>query len=135
MLGFRSICWVDQKSRHFFWEQPSKYCVAEFTAIFVWCYQVDLDDIQWNEVATSTAHNFSNSWPLTLNFSNMINLCPNIWFIKNSKCQQLFFRKRSRQKNTNFSYFKGPLFRNGWPIDMNIGVFWETCGLSKSAVL
>ena len=22
-------------SRHFFWEQPSKYCIAEFTAIFV----------------------------------------------------------------------------------------------------
>ena len=114
MLGFRSICWVDQKSRHFFWEQPSKYCVAEFTAIFVWCYQVDLDDIQWNEVATSTAHNFSNSWPLTLNFSNMINLCPNIWFIKNPKCQQFAFWKRSRQKTQIFHNFKGPLFRNGW---------------------
>ena len=33
------------------------------------CYQVDLDDIQWNEVATSTVLNFNNSWPLYLNFS------------------------------------------------------------------
>ena len=51
------------------------------------CYYVDLDDIQWNEVATSTVRNFNNSWPLYLIFLNMINLCPNIWFIKNSKCQ------------------------------------------------
>ena len=48
------------------------------------CYYVDLHDIQWNEVATSTASNFNSSWPLYLNFSNMMILCPNIWFIKNS---------------------------------------------------
>ena len=69
------------------------------------CYYVDLDDIQWNEVATSTARNFNNSWPLIFNFSNMINLCPNIAFVKNSKCQQLFFWKTSHQKNSDFSYF------------------------------
>ena len=51
------------------------------------CYEADLDDIQWKEVATSTAHNFNNSWPLYLNFSNVINLCPNIWFIKDFTCQ------------------------------------------------
>ena len=41
--GFRSISkklggWIKKRqtfSRHFFWEQPSKYCIAEFTAIFV----------------------------------------------------------------------------------------------------
>ena len=42
------------------------------------CYCVDLDDIQWYEVATSTTPNFNNSWPLYLNLSNMISLCPNI---------------------------------------------------------
>ena len=26
------------------------------------CYEVDLDDIQWNEVATSMASNFNDSW-------------------------------------------------------------------------
>ena len=137
MLGFRSICWMDQKSRHFFWEQPSKYCVAEFTAIFVWCYQVDLDDIQWNEVATSTAHNFSNSWPLTLNFSNMINLCPNIWFIKNPKCQQFFhLKKEPPKKHKFFIFLKGCYFVMGSPIDMNVDVFWETSvGFLKSVVL
>ena len=76
--------------------------------------KVDLDDIQWNEVATSTARNFNNSWPLYLNFSNMINLCLSIWFIENSKCQQFLFWKRSRQEKTKiFHILKGPLFRNG----------------------
>ena len=69
-------------------------------------YWADLDDTQWNEVATSTARNFNNRWPLYLHFSNMINVCLNIWFIKNSKCQQFLFCKGSRQKkSTNFSYF------------------------------
>ena len=62
------------------------------------CYYVDLDDIQWNEVATSTVRNFNNSWPLYLIFLNMINLCPNIWFIKNSKCQQFFHLKKEPSK-------------------------------------
>ena len=31
------------------------------------CYKVDVDDIQCNEVASSTAGNFNNSWPLYLN--------------------------------------------------------------------
>ena len=104
----------------------------------VYCYfcvlviKVDLDDIQWTKVATSTAHNYNNNWPIYLNFSNMINLCPNIWFIKNSKCQQFVFWKRSRQKTQIFHIFKGPLFRNGWPYWYE---FWrilrDSCGLSK----
>ena len=94
--------------------------------------KVDLDDIQWNEVATSTARNFNNSWPLYLNFSNMINLCLSIWFIENSKCQQFLFWKRSRQKSTIFHIFTGPSFRNGW---LYWHEYWRVlrnfCGLSK----
>ena len=83
-------------------------------------------------VATSSARNFNNNWPIYLNFSNMIKLCPNIWFIKNSKFQQFVFWKRSRQKTQIFHIFKGPLFRNGWPYWYE---FWrilrDSCGLSK----
>ena len=94
------------------------------------CYQVGLDDIQWNEVATSTARSFNNTWFLYLQFSYMISLCPNIWLTKNSKCQEFLFWRKSSQKNTNF--FKGSLFRNGW-------LYWygcwlvlrDLCGLSK----
>ena len=121
-----------------FWEQPSKHRISEFTAIFVCLLlKVDLDDIQSAEVATSTtASNFNNSWPIYLNFSNMINLCPNIWFIKDSKCQQFVFWKRSRQKTQIFHIFKGPLFRNGWPYWYDVDVFWETSvGFLKSVVL
>ena len=119
-------------SKHLFWEQPSKYCIPEFTAFLCACYWVDLEDVHWNKVATSTTCNFNNSWPLYLIFLNIINLCPNIWFIKNSKCQQFVFWKRSRQKTQIFHIFKGPLFRNGW-------LYWyecwrvlrDFCGLSK----
>ena len=94
------------------------------------------DDIPWNEVVTSTARTFNNSWPLHLTFSN-INLCPNILFIKNSKCQQSFLEKGAAKKKPQiFHIFKGLLFCNGWPIDMNIGVFWETSvGFLKSVIL
>ena len=62
------------------------------------CYYVDLDDIQWNEVATSTVRNFNNSWPLYLHFSNMIILCQIFDSLKiPNLCN--FFKKRSRQKN------------------------------------
>ena len=76
-------------------------------------------------------NNFINSWLLCLHFSNMVNLCPNISFIKYSKCQQFLFWRKSRQKNTNFS-FQGALFRNGW---LYWYKFWRVlrdfCGFSK----
>ena len=101
------------------------------------CYYVGLDDTQWNEVATSTARNFNNSWPLYLSFSNMINLCPDIWFIKNSKCYQFLFWKKNRQKKHKFFIFlKGSYFVMSDHIDMKVGVFWETSvGFLKSVVL
>ena len=96
------------------------------------CYYVDLDDIQWNEVATSTARNFNNSWPLYLHFPNMINLCPNIWFIKNSKCQQFFHLKKQPPKKQIFHIFKRLLFRNGQPYWYECWrVLRDFCGLSK----
>ena len=100
-------------------------------------YWVDLDDFQWYEVATSTARNFNNSWPLHLNFSNMINTCLNIWFIKNRECQQFLFWQRSHQKKHKFFIFlKGRYFVIGGTILMDVGAFWETyVGSLKSVVL
>ena len=67
----------------------------------------------------------------------MINLCPIIWFIEISKCQQSYFGKRSRQKNHKFFIFlKGRYFVMGGSIDMNVGAFWETSvGFIKSVIL
>ena len=107
-------------SRHFFWERPSKYCIVEFTAVFV-CLL-----LSWSRrysIVTSTAHNFNNSWPLHLTFSNMINLCPNIWFIKNSKCQQYFLKKEPPKKHRFFIFLKGRYFVMGGPIDMMLACF------------
>ena len=49
----------------------------------------------------------------------------------------IFLKKRSRQKKRKFFIFlKGRYFVMGGPIDMNIGVFWETfVGFLKSLVL
>ena len=70
------------------------------------CYLVGLDDdIQWNKVETSAARNFNSSWLLYLHFSNRINLCPNIWFIKNSKCQKNVTLKKEPPKKHNFLIF------------------------------
>ena len=100
------------------------------------CYLVDLDDIQWNEAATSTASNFNNIWPLYLNYSNMINLCPNIWFIEKSKCQWFLFWKKNRQKNKLFIFSKIRYFVMGGPIDMSVCLFWETfAGFQKIVAL
>ena len=123
---------VDQKtfSAHFLWERPSKYCIVELTVVLV-CLLLSWSrrySMKWS----LTARNFNNSWPLYLNFSNMINLCSNIWFIKNAKCQWFFFKKKEPPKETQiFHISKGP-FRNGWP---NWYECWrvlrDLCGFSK----
>ena len=87
-----------------FQSSPQNTVLPSLLLFLCACYYFDLDDIQWNEVATSTARSFINSWPLYLIFWNMINFCPNVWFIKNSKCQQAFHLKKELPKNTNFSY-------------------------------
>ena len=107
-------------SLQFFLERPSTYCIVEFTAIFMFCLLRWSKRYQWNKVATSLARDFNNSWPLYLNFSNMINLWPNIWFIKNSKCHQFLFWKRRRQKTKFLNIFKGPSVCNGWS-------YWYEC--------
>ena len=100
--------WVGQNSSNFYEIFPLTAALLKITlsSLLLFscaCYYVHLDDIQWNEVATSTGRGFNNSWLLYLHFSNMVNLCPSIWFIENSKCQFLCWRK-SRRKN-KFSIF------------------------------
>ena len=57
------------------------------------CYQDDLSDSERNEIASSTARNFNNSWLLYVKFSETINLCRNIWLIENWKYQIFLFWK------------------------------------------
>ena len=77
------------------------------------CYLVGLDDdIQWNKVETLAARNFNSSWLFKyLHFSNRINLCPNIWFIKNSKCQKIVtLKKEPPKKHYFFIFLRGRFF-------------------------
>ena len=104
-------------SRHFSWEQSSKYCIAEFTAIFV-C------------LLLSGCRRYSMKWSKQLR--RPVNLCPNIWFINNSKCQQFFHLKKQPPKKQVFHNFKRLFFRNGQPYWYEWWrVLWDFCGLSK----
>ena len=141
----------DLKGRHFVAASPknSKLLLdisfdSGFQKIVLWslllnlcaCYWVDLVDIQWNKVGTSTVRKFSNSWPLYLNFSNMINLFQNIRFIKTLKCPQFLFWKKNRQKTQIFHFLKDRYFVMCRFLDMNLGVFWDTSeGFRKIVVL
>ena len=69
------------------------------------CYHDDLSDSERNEIASSTAHNFNNSWLLYVKFSETINLCRDIWLIENWKCQIFLFLKEKAPKRIKFSIF------------------------------
>ena len=118
----------------FFWERLSNIVYQVYCHFHVLVIKFILDYIQWNIVATSTIRNFNNSSPLYLNFSNIINLCLNNWFIEDLKISSIFFWKRSRQKIPQiFHILKGPLFRNGRSYWYK---YWrilrDFCGLSKN---
>ena len=70
-----------------------KNLLSSFLLFSSACYQDDLSDSERNEIASSAAHNFNNSWLLYVKFSETIKLCQNIWLIKNWKCQLFVFLK------------------------------------------
>ena len=136
------LWWVYQKSSNFwktfsFESGSQKILLLILLLLSCCCYYFHLDDIEWNEVPTLTGCNCNNSWPLYLNFSNMIKLCRNYRLIENSKCQQLFILKKEPPKKHNFFIFlKSHCFVMGDPIDINVDVFWKTyVDFLKSMVL
>ena len=110
-------------SRHFSREKPSKYCIVEFTTVFV-CLLLSWSrrySMKWS--SNFDGRNFSNSWLLHLTLSNMINLCPNIRFTKNSKCQQYFLKTEPPKKHNFFIFLKCRYFVMGGPITMMLACF------------
>ena len=82
-----------------------KNVLSSFLLFSSVCYQDDLSDSERNEIASSTAGNFNNTWLLYVEFSETINLCRNIWLIENWKCQLFLFLKEKASKRTKFSIF------------------------------
>ena len=62
----------------------------------------------------------------------MINLYPDNLFTKNSKCQQ-FFEKTAAKKEKRLVFLKDRYFIIGDPININVGVLRDFCGLSKKS--
>ena len=44
---------------------------------------------------------------------------------------EIFILKKKKKPRQKLSFLRGRYFVMGSPIDMNVGVFWETSGLSK----
>ena len=56
--------------------------------------------------------------------------------VKIQNVSNFYFKKITAQPTKSFHYFKGLLFSNGWPNDMNGSVSYETrVGFLKSVVL
>ena len=97
-LKNRHLWWVGQRTWNFqqntfFGVSFQKNVFSSFLLFLSLCYQDDLSDSERNEIASSTARNFNNSWLLYVKFSEAINLCRNIWLIENWKCQLFLFLK------------------------------------------
>ena len=94
-LKGRLLWWVDWKVKFLqdisFDNGFHKIVLSSLLLFSCAFYKVDLGNIQWKQVTTSTTRNFDNNWPLYLNFSNMINLCPNIWFKKIQNVRKFYF--------------------------------------------
>ena len=104
-----------------------KNVLSSFLLFSSVCYQDDLSDSERNEIASSTARNFNNSWLLYVKFSETINLCQNIWLIENWKCQLFFiFEIKGAKKDKIFNFLKGSFSVMRGPMDMIFGVFSKT---------
>ena len=119
------LWWMDQKTSNFYQifvliAAFLKNCIIEFPVVFI-CLL-----LSWSgRYSMEWSSKFDGSWfqqyltPIPP-FFNMINLCPNIWFIKNSKCRPFLFWRKNYQKSTIFTFFKRPFIRNG-------GLYWYEC--------
>ena len=82
-----------------------KNILPSFLLFLSVCYQDDLSNSERNEIASSAACNFNNSWLLYVKFSKTIKLWRNIWLIENWKYQLYLFLKLKAPKRAKFSIF------------------------------
>ena len=131
------MCWVGQRPSNF--QQTlvlvlafKKNVLPSLLLFLSVCYQDDLSDSERNEIASSTARNFNNSWLLYVKFLEKIKLCRNIWLTENWKCQSFYIWNKRRQKGQNFQFFKGQFLRNAWPYGYDFWrVFRDLCEASN----
>ena len=121
-------------SRHFFWEQPSKYCIAEFTAIFV-CLLLSWSrrySMKWS--SNFDGPQFQQYIPQFFKYDKPL---PKYLIHWKFKMSAIFILKKEPPKNPKFFMFlRGRYFVMGEPIDMNADVFRKTSvGFLKCVVL
>ena len=70
-----------------------KNVLASLLLFYFICYEIVFSHIKWTEIASSAARNFNNNWPMYVKFSEMINVCRNIWLIENANRHIFLFLK------------------------------------------
>ena len=87
----------------FFSVSFQKNVLSGFLLFSFVCYQDDQIDSERNEITSSKTRNNNCLW--YVKFSEIINLCRNIWLIENWKVSRLYFWNKRRQKIAIFSMF------------------------------
>ena len=117
-------------SRHFFWEWPSKYCIAEFTAIFV-CLLLSWSrrySMKWS--SNFDDPQFQQYIPQFFKYDKPL---PKYLIHWKFKMSAIFILKKEPPKNPQFfDVFKRWLYRNVRPYWYECrGILRDFCGLSR----
>ena len=70
-----------------------KNVLPSLVLIYFVCILAVVSCIKWTKIAAWTARNFNNSWPINVKFSEVMNVCRNIWLIENSNCYLFWILK------------------------------------------
>ena len=106
-----------------------KNVLSSFLLFSSVCYQDDLSDSKRNKIASSTAHNFNNSWLLYVKFSETINVTYKLIYLTYRKLKMsavFIYEIKDAKKDKTFNFLKGSFYVMRGPMDMIFGVFSET---------
>ena len=102
-----------------------KNVFSSFLLFLSVCYQDDLSDSERNEIASSTARNFNNSWLLYVKFSETINLCRNMTDRKLKMSAVIIFEIKVAKNDKIFNFLKSSFSVMHGPIWF-LACFWKS---------
>ena len=104
-----------------------KNILSSFLLFWSVFYQDDISDSERNEIASSTACNFNNSWLLYIKFLEARKPLPKYLTDRKLRMSAVFtFEIKGAKKDNIFNFLKGSFSVMRGPMDMIFGVFSET---------
>ena len=104
-----------------------KNILSSFLLFWSVFYQDDIGDSERNEIASSTARNFNNSWLLCQIFRNNKLLIKYLTERKSKMSPVFAFQIKDAKKDKVFNFLKVSFSVMRVPMDMIFGVFSRTC--------